>query len=261
MQLPQHPVKRQYHGYNRSATYLCKVQLHIAHRRALDQLRRLAHDALGEDDALDREARGPLGHLLADLLGRDGEERLHRVRALAQVEEDHLAPLRARRLHAGAHEHGLPVERGGEVRDRGARAPRPRLGLVQRELAVERGRVVLRVGGDEVMREGGEGRRVRTTSAAAFCASSSACLAAFSAALRAFSSSFARFLSSLLDGPFGASAPSAGLEVAEGGLDESGRGSGDMTHGAAAGGCCSLSAMDVVLCLVSSVYRSAEGVL
>ena len=53
---------------------------------------------------------------------------------------------------------------------------------------------------------------MRTTSAAAFCASSSAWRAAFSAAFFAFSASFARFLSSLLEGPF-ASAPSSVLST------------------------------------------------
>ena len=119
------------------------MKLYILYRRALDRLRALADDALGEDDALDREPRGPLGHLLAHLLGRDGEQRLDRVRALAQVEEDHLAPLRAARLHARAHEHRLAVHRRAESRDGRARAPWPCLRLVQGELAVEGRRVVL----------------------------------------------------------------------------------------------------------------------
>ena len=85
------------------------MKLYILYRRALDRLGRLFEDALGEDDALDREPRGPLGHLFADLFWGDGEESLDRVRALAKVKENHLAPLRARCLDAGAEEDRLPV--------------------------------------------------------------------------------------------------------------------------------------------------------
>ena len=119
------------------------MKLYILYRRALDRLGRLFEDALGEDDALDREPRGPLGHLFADLFWGDGEESLDRVRALAKVKENHLAPLRARCLDAGAEEDRLPVHGPVKVCDLRARAPRASLRLVQRELAVERGGVVL----------------------------------------------------------------------------------------------------------------------
>ena len=125
------------------ATDLREVQLHIAHSRALDRLGRLLDDTLREHDALRLQARSPLQHVLADLLGGENQQGLDGVDPLAQVEEDHLAALRTRRLDARAHEHGLAVVLGSEGRDLDALAPRARLGLVQRQLAIKFGGEVL----------------------------------------------------------------------------------------------------------------------
>ena len=89
---------RTYHRY----TDLGYVNFYILHRSALDWLWCLLHSTLDQNDALHRKACRPFGHLLAHLPGRDGEQGLDGVDALAKVEEDHLAALCTRRLNAGA---------------------------------------------------------------------------------------------------------------------------------------------------------------
>ncbi len=123
--------------------HLRQMQLDVSDRRALDNLRRLLHNTLREHDTLDLQTGGPLRHLLADLARRDCEEGLDGVGALAQVQKDHLAALCTRGLHTRAEEDSLTVHLGRKRGDLDASAPRAGLRLVEGQLAVEFGCIVL----------------------------------------------------------------------------------------------------------------------
>lgn len=115
----------------------------ILNRRALDWLWRPLHGTLDQNNALHRQARGPFGHLLAHFPGRDSEQGLDGVDALAEVEKDHLATLRTRCLDAGPQEDLRAVRIGREGRNLRSGSPWAGLRLVQRELSIEVGRKVL----------------------------------------------------------------------------------------------------------------------
>lgn len=128
---------------HRYVTHLREVQLDISNGRALDDLRRLLYDTFCKHDALDLKAGGPLRHLLADLVGRDREQRLDRVGPLAQVQEHHLATLGTRALHPRTQEDGLSIQIWIEIGNLYPGALRTLLRLVQRKLAIELGCIVL----------------------------------------------------------------------------------------------------------------------
>ena len=121
------------------------MQLDVTNGRALNNLGTLADDTFDQHDALVLQTRGPLQHLLADLLWGKHEQSLHGVGALAEDKEDHLAPLRAGCLHTSADQHRLAVHVGVEGGDLSTRSMWARLRLVERLLAIVVGGKVLGV--------------------------------------------------------------------------------------------------------------------
>jgi len=123
--------------------YLRDDNFGIGDSGTLDWFRGFLDDTLDEHDTLNRKTGSPLSHLLADLPGGHGQQRLHGVGPLSQVEENHLVPLSARGVDPRAEKDRLAIQCGSEVRNLGPGATRPGLRLVQRQFTVELDSIVL----------------------------------------------------------------------------------------------------------------------